>query len=165
MNDTTPMTIEELCRETERELARLGLANAQSDGRVTGAPDARAVRYYGTLGLLPRPQIVGRQATYDGGHVRRLIAIKALQLEGLPLAKIQERLFGRTDAELDALIAAVTANGKTAPRGPKPIVWRELALSPGLKLMAEANWTPPDDPAEIESLFRAALAALRAPIE
>lgn len=161
MNEPTSLTIEELCRETERELARLGLANAQSDGRVTGAPDARAVRYYGTLGLLPRPNIVGRQAVYDVGHIRRLVAIKALQLKGLPLAKIQERLFGRTDAELDALIATVAENGKTTPRGPKPIVWRELALSPGLKLLAEAEWTPPDDPAELESLFRAALAALR----
>lgn len=163
MNDT--MTIEELCTETERELARLGLADAQSDGRVTAAPDIRAVRYYTTLGLLHRPRIVGRQAVYDAGHVRRLVAIKALQLEGLPLAKIQERLFGRSETELDALIAAATPNGTAAKTsGAKPTVWREFVLSPGLKLMAEADWSPPADAAELDRIIRAAVAALRSSI-
>ncbi len=161
MNDTTPMTIEELCTETERELARLGLADAQSDGRVTAAPDIRAVRYYTTLGLLHRPRIAGRQAVYDAGHVRRLVAIKALQLEGLPLAKIQERLFGRSETELDALIAAVTTNGQAKENAVKPTVWREFVLSPGLKLMAEADWSPPADAAELDRIIRAAVAALR----
>src|SRR5438445_11380512 len=97
-------SLEELSTEVERLLAQRGLLAAQPDPRVSAAPDARTVRYYTTLGLLDRPAIVGRQARYFSRHAQQLLAIKALQIAGLPLADIQERLFGRSEAELKAVV-------------------------------------------------------------
>lgn len=154
------MTIEELCQATARELARRGLAQAQPDGRVTDAPDVRTVRYYGTLGLLPRPRIVGRQASYDVEHVNRLVAVKALQRQGWSLAKIQQWLWGRTDEELQAVIETATP-AAVAAEPPCATLWREIILTPGLKLLAASDWTPPADSAALEARFHAALAALR----
>src|SRR5437867_10515760 len=97
-----PFTLEELSAEVERELGERGLLGAAPDPRVSAAPDARTVRYYTTLGLIDRPTIVGRQARYGRRHLRQLVAIKALQAGALPLAEIQQRLYGRTEAELAA---------------------------------------------------------------
>src|SRR5438445_8145701 len=98
-------SLEELSTEVERLLAQRGLLSAQADPRVSAAPDARTVRYYTTLGLLDRPTIVGRQARYSARHLHQLLAIKALQAAGLPLSQVQERLFGRSEAELQRLVS------------------------------------------------------------
>src|SRR2546423_9398499 len=101
------MMLDELSDRVARELGERGLLGAAADGRVSAAPDARTVRYYTTLGLLDRPAIIGRQARYSARHLHQLLAIKALQAAGLPLAQIQERLFGRSDAELQRLVASL----------------------------------------------------------
>src|SRR5438270_2788419 len=105
--DAASYALEELSAEVERLLSARGLLSAQGDPRVSAAPDARTVRYYTTLGLLDRPAIIGRQARYSARHLHQLLAIKALQAAGLPLAQIQERLFGRSDAELQRLVASL----------------------------------------------------------
>src|SRR5260221_5766148 len=102
-------SLEELSTEVERLLALRGLLSAQGDPRVSAVPEARTVRYYTTLGLLDRPAIVGRQARYSDRHVAQLMAIKALQAVELPLAAIQQRLYGRSDAELLALVGSLAA--------------------------------------------------------
>src|SRR3954468_23202684 len=100
-------SLDELSAEVERLLRFHGLIGAAyPDARVSAAPDARTVRYYTTLGLLDRPSIVGRQARYGQRHLLQLLAIKGFQVRGLPLAEIQERLYGRSDAELQGLIEA-----------------------------------------------------------
>src|SRR6266550_5070389 len=98
------MMLDELSNRVAGELAERGLLGAATDARVSAAPDARTVRYYTTLGLLDRPQIENRQARYGERHVLQLLAIKALQSRDLPLAQIQEMLYGRSDAELQQLI-------------------------------------------------------------
>ncbi|MFQ3638998.1 MAG: MerR family transcriptional regulator [Chloracidobacterium sp.] len=156
------MTIEELCQATAHELARRGLATPQPDGRVTDAPDERTVRYYQTLGLLPRPSVLGRKSCYAAVHVQRLLAIKALQRQGWSLAKIQQWLVGRTDEELHALIDRVSESVRSEGQSLPTTVWREVTLLPGLKLLAATDWSPPvEDTAALEALFRAALAMLR----
>jgi DNA-binding transcriptional MerR regulator len=138
-------TLDTLAEEAGKLLGEHGLLGAQADRRVNGAPDGRTVRYYTTLGLLDPPAIQGRQARYGRRHVLQLAAIKALQASRLSLAEIQERLYGRSDAELLAVLAAAPA---PAPRpaarepGPRPLRWREVAIEPGLRLMAEESWTP-----------------------
>src|SRR5436305_12837877 len=109
------LSLPELSAEVEAALSRLGLLGAAADARVSPAPDARTVRYYATLGLLDRPAIVGRQARYGQRHLLQLLAIKGLQGCALPLAEIQERLYGRSDAELEALIGALAREAAEAP--------------------------------------------------
>src|SRR5437016_14312387 len=116
------MMLDELSDRVAHELGERGLLGAAADGRVSAAPDARTVRYYTTLGLLDRPRIEGRQARYGERHVLQLLAIKALQTFDLPLAEIQQRLYGRSDAELKALVdsLAAEARAKPAPTPPSP---------------------------------------------
>lgn len=167
MNETSAtLTLDELEREVERRLRALGLLETQRDGRVSPAPDARTVRYYTTLGLVDRPRIVDREARYGRRHVLQLCAVKVLQAAGLPLAEVQSRLYGRSDAELEALLAPLVAAPPSRPAHaraePRPICWRECTIEPGLKLVAEAGWSPHLDPATREERIRAALAALSA---
>lgn len=140
--------LDELSREVARRLARHGLAEAQADGRVAATPDPRTIRYYQTLGLVDRPIYRGRTAWYGMRHALQLIAIKLLQANGHPLAAIQARLYGRTDAELEQMAgSAVRSTNKQLPEV-RPIVWREITIEPGLKLMVDSAWTMKTDPTE-----------------
>lgn len=154
------VSLEELAEAVQRDLSRRGFLEAQSDGRVSAAPDARTVRYYTTLGLLDRPRIVDRQARYGKRHLLQLLAIKALQGESLPLAQIQEHLYGRSDAELEALLGAVSEALGRKPSAHRLVVWRELTLEPGLKILVEEGWSMGKDPAALLERVRAAFAAL-----
>ena len=150
------MTLEELLQQAAGMIAKSGLNAAQDDARVSSVPDARTIRYYATLGLLDRPKIVEREAQYNRRHLLQIVAIKALQTDSLPLARIQERLYGRTDAELEALIAA----SRRRPAELRPVRWQEIAVEPGLKILAQEGWSPRIDSAALEEKIRAAIAAL-----
>jgi len=161
------LTLEELCREASRRLREAGLAEA-ADGRVSPEPDARTVRYYGTLGLVDRPRIEGQRAVYGRRQLLQLLAVKALQARGggLKLAEIQARLYGRSERELEGLVAAVAREARersaAAPPTPRAVVWREVVLEPGVKLMVEEGWSPVKDPAMLSEEVAAALRALAA---
>ena len=150
------MTLEELCLDVGRELDRRGLST-QPDGRVLPAPDARTVRYYQTYGLLDRPSREGREARYGERHRLQLLAIKAFQAAGLGLAEIQRRVYGCSNLELETLLQSVER-----PLEAQPVVWREVTLEPGLKLMVEQSWSPGRSPADLENRVKAVLAALTA---
>ena len=161
MNETSTLTLEELCAEVVAEVDRRGLREAQEDGRVSAAPDARTVRYYATYGLVDRPSKEGREVRYGRRHVLQLVALKALQARGVPLAEIQARVYGRSNSELEALLRTEEeARGRRPAQRPAAVLWREVALEPGLKLMVEEGWTPGMSPDVLESRVRAALAAL-----
>jgi DNA-binding transcriptional MerR regulator len=156
------LTLDDLSSEVTRALAAFGLLGAAPDARVSAAPDARTVRYYTTLGLLDRPSIENRQARYSERHLLQLLAIKALQAFDLPLAEIQQRLYGRSDAELKQLIEVLAAESRAqqTPAQLPALVLREVVLEPGLRLVAEEGWVPRDE-AALEQKIRAALSALR----
>jgi hypothetical protein len=88
----------------------------------------------------------------------QLLAIKGFQKRSLPLAEIQERLYGRSDAELEALIEAL---GREAAGTPAPGIVatrvRELIVEPGLRLLVEEGYRPDSG---VETKIRAALDAL-----
>lgn len=153
------MTLEQLSGEVAAKLAGLGLLGAAPDARVSAAPDARTVRYYTTLGLLDRPAIENRQARYGERHLLQLLAIKVLQSLDLPLAQIQELMYGRSDAELRQLIDSLPPPRQTAPELPA-LTLREVVLEPGLRLVAEDGWAPRDE-AALEQRIRAAVRALK----
>jgi hypothetical protein len=74
-NPDASLTLDELSTEVGRLLEEKALLEAQADGRgARAAPDARTVRYYGTLGLVDRPSIVDREARYGRRHVLQLVA-------------------------------------------------------------------------------------------
>jgi len=161
-NPDAALTLDELSQEVSRLLEEKALLEAQADGRVAAAPDARTVRYYGTLGLVDRPSIVEREARYGRRHVLQLVAVKALQARGLPLAEIQARLYGRSNSELETLLSAVSQE-RPRPDGIRALRWREVTVEPGLKVMVEDGWAPRSSSAALEERIRAALAALSTP--
>lgn len=110
MNSPTERwTLDELTARVTEALAQ-GYDGAAS-GRVRDVPDRRTIRYYTTLGLVDRPaEMRGRTALYGRRHLLQLVAIKKLQASGRTLVEVQERLAGRTDAELANL-------GETVPEG------------------------------------------------
>jgi hypothetical protein len=133
IGDITAWTLAELATLAARALAD-GQVRAAS-GRVTGLPDGRLIRWYTTIGLLDRPAIgPGRFARYGPRHLHQLVAVKRLQARGLPLAEIQARLAGATDAQLRR-IAAVPPGLADSPAG-------GLADSPTGRF-----WTRPAAPA------------------
>jgi DNA-binding transcriptional MerR regulator len=108
----------------------------QSNGQIRDVPNARTIRYYTTLGLIDRPaEMRGRTALYATRHLLQLVAIKRLQLEGLALSAIQERLAGATNEALARLARLPAHLDRPAGEGPAPS--RPPVLS-GLRPPAEA---------------------------
>ena len=109
-------TIEQLTTQATAELTADEGAK-QSSGRVREAPDVRTLRYYTTLGLLDRPSFFrGRTGYYGRRHLLQILAIKKLQAQRLPLAEIQRRLLGATDALLSELSGRDASTGAAAGR-------------------------------------------------
>lgn len=163
MNDPWPYTLDELCLEVERCLEHYGFRERVIDHRISAAPDARTVRYYTSLGLVDRPRIVSRHARYGPRNLVQLLAVKALQVQDLALADIQQRLFGRSEAELLAIVEAAAAALQPAAPAFHAVVWREITIEPGLKLLVEESWRPTQEPSRLEARIIAALAALHSP--
>ncbi len=152
------LTLDELSVEVGQLLNKYALLGAQQDNRVSPVPDARTIRYYTTLGLIDRPTINGRQALYGRRHVLQVLSIKALQAINLPLSEIQTRLYGRSDSELEALLASLAEFWKKSEEQSKKGVeqvhitsWREIVVEPGVKIMIQDDWKPQQD---IESTLR-----------
>ena len=103
MGDVTgEWTLAELVGRAARALTDVRAPN----GRVTGLPDARMIRWYSTIGIVDKPSgFRGRTALYGQRHLLQLVAVKRLQAEGQPLAEIQARLTGATEATLRHIAA------------------------------------------------------------
>jgi DNA-binding transcriptional MerR regulator len=155
------LTLDELATQVQTLLDERGLLEAQADGRISAAPDPRTVRYYTTLGLLDRPEIVAREARYGRRHVLQLCAIKAMQAAGMPLAEVLSVLYGRSNPELEALIASTGASRQSRAPAIRALTWREFTVEPGLKIIVEQGWTQRMTTAALEERIRAVLAALK----
>lgn len=68
-------------------------------GQVGESLTERNIRYYRSLGLIAPPK-AGRGKGFGSLQRRQLVAIRILQSEGLPLRRIQELLFGKSEDEL-----------------------------------------------------------------
>ncbi|MFE5401689.1 MerR family transcriptional regulator [Streptomyces sp. NPDC056580] len=96
----------------------------------------RTVRFYGSRGLLPPPEIGPRRVgRYGPGHEARLALIEELQQQGMTLAAI-ERYLRRLPPELSphdlAIHRAVVASW--APEAPETVSRRELERRAGRPL-------------------------------
>lgn len=113
------------------DLKQMGL-ETQTDRRASALPDARAVRYYTSLGLLDPPLIQARKAHYHAGHKEQVLLIKLLQARGLSLQQIQQQYYGISARERQTLLH----NLKQDIQVPEPValLWQEYQLAPGLRL-------------------------------
>ena len=106
-------TIQELA-ETANAWCR-DRALQPANGQTASELSARTLHYYRSVGLLDAPQS-GAGRGYGRRHLLQLKAIRILQAHGLPLSRIQQLLFGRSDEELEQIaesagkIDAETAN-------------------------------------------------------
>lgn len=95
----TGWTLEELTARVAAALDGTAYAGAPN-GRVRDVPDARAIRWYATIGLVDRPTMRGRTALYGPRHLAQLVAIKRRQSQGRRIADIQVELSEAPDALL-----------------------------------------------------------------
>src|SRR5262249_8979447 len=134
--ETETFTIDELAERAQQWLAEHGL-DAHYYRRVQDAPSERTIRYYRTHGLIDEPIKAGREPRFTRRHILQPVAIKALQTRGLSHDRIQAQLYGRTDAELEAIVEASLPRAAAAP--PPVVVVHEFALAPGLRLAADPS--------------------------
>jgi DNA-binding transcriptional MerR regulator len=120
---------------------RYGIEELADLGGVT----RRTVRYYLQEGLLPPPLGLGRGRHYGEEHLKRLLEVKALQEEGLPLVAIRAGVggAGRHARALEARAAAET----TLPRS----AWSRLEILPGVELNVSSAYRLPS-PGRIREL-------------
>jgi DNA-binding transcriptional MerR regulator len=117
-------TLEELAARVKAALDGPAYAGAPN-GRVRDVPDARAIRWYATIGLVDRPATMrGRTAIYGPRHLLQLIAVKRRQAQGRRLADIQAELAGASDATLRA-IAGIDVAVPVADAPARPRFWAE----------------------------------------
>jgi DNA-binding transcriptional MerR regulator len=106
---TAEFTLEELARAVQGwcEQYRVYPANGQASEELT----ERTIRYYRTLGLLDPP--VGNYAkTFSQKHRLQLVAIRFYQAQGLPLRKIRDALYGKSEEDLAELEEQVRTAGQ-----------------------------------------------------
>lgn len=104
----------------------------------------RTVRYYIQIGLVDRPEGMGKGAFYTERHVEQLMQVRKWQLAGLSLERIAEVMKQPAAGELPP-----------APRRPGSVeVWSHLVVADGLEVTLEpsrAGLTPD----EVRAFFRA----------
>lgn len=107
MNDEILLSLEDLAQRTALPL--------------------RTVRYYIQLGLVDRPEGVGRGARYGRHHLEQLLLVQSMQRRGLSLEQIGE--FVRRD---------VVATPPALPRAPGDVeMWSRLFVQDGVELHVE----------------------------
>lgn len=104
----------------------------------------RTVRYYIQLGLVDRPQGVGRGAYYTERHVEQLLLVRKWQLAGLSLERIGELLKGQAAGPLPP----------TPRRAGTVEVWSHLVVADGVELMVEPGRAGLS-PEQVRAFFRA----------
>jgi DNA-binding transcriptional MerR regulator len=108
----------------------------------------RTVRYYIQMGLVDRPDGVGKGASYGPRHLEQLLLIRKWQLAGLSLERIGEILKAQGEGPLPP-----------TPRRPGSVeVWSHLVVADGVELTVEPGRAGLS-PEALRAFFRAVTAA------
>lgn len=75
---------------------------------------SRTVRYYIQQGLLPSPDARGPGAHYGAEHLDRLLLIRRLQRQHLPLAEIRRRIEALDAHQVRLLLAAPASSSRNS---------------------------------------------------
>lgn len=89
---------------------------------------ARTIRYYIGQGLLAPAYGRGPSATYDRGHLLRLLFIQRLKDQRYSLAQIKEHVSRLTDEEIERMLGMASETPED--------VWRRIALHPDIEVHA-----------------------------
>ena len=81
---------------------RISPANGQASDEIS----ERTIRYYRTLGLLD-PANGSYIKTFSEKHRLQLIAIRIYQARGIPLRKIREELYGKSQEDLNLFVKRI----------------------------------------------------------
>jgi DNA-binding transcriptional MerR regulator len=101
------------------------------NGRVRDVPDARAIRWYATIGLVDKPAAMrGRTALYGERHLLQLVAVKRRQAHGRSIAEIQAELAGASEATLREIAAVPDPPPATEPAPRTARFWTERPAPP-----------------------------------
>lgn len=105
---------------------------------------SRTVRYYVQRGLLPPPVFKGKDSAYAKDHLVRLLAIKKLQADYLPLDAITAELEGKSLEEIEAIAKSKPRPVPSPDVRPQQIVittplvradsWRRHEVARGLEI-------------------------------
>ncbi len=148
------VSLEELTAIANRVLESVALA--VDDGRTSDRVDARTIRFYQTLAILPKPTYEGRRAIYHSEHLVRVLAAKHLQAEGFTLAQIQSLLPARSFDELASALFALSLEPRTVPSPTTPpSTLLALTLAPGVTVVIDQSIVS-DSAALIRALTRTA---------
>lgn len=152
-----PRTLGEVADLADRLLAAAGLAPPRSTTE-------RTVRFYVSRGVVRPPVGRGASARWEYGHLLDLLAVRIAQHEGIALEAHAAACAERSDADVEAMVAARLGAVTPAPvpAAPPPAelpgeAWRRVALGPDAELHLAADHPLWHDPARRE----AALAAVR----
>ena len=107
----TEFTLEELT-DAVRDWCdehRLSPANGQASDEIS----ERTIRYYRTLGLLDAPS-GSYVKSFSEKHRLQLLAIRIYQTQGIPLRKIRDELYGRSEEDLEVFVKQFTRKSKGA---------------------------------------------------
>lgn len=105
------------------------LLPADRAARPKDEVNARLIRHYTTVGLLPLPQREGREARYGRRHLLQLLALRRLMADGLSGRSLYAALAGQEDAGLERL----ARHGVGAPEGAPEATSNVMAYVLGLK--------------------------------
>ena len=136
-------SLEELAAQVQAwtEKHQVFPANGQAAEEIT----ERTIRYYRTLGLLDAP--IGSYAkTFSKKHKLQLIAIRFYQSLGLPLRKIRDELYGKSEEDLAALERQIARHGGKTVSLALPMVppvasesWSAIPLAGNFLLISREN--------------------------
>jgi len=97
---TKRWTIQELAEMVNTWCRDRGVKPA--NGQTANELSVRTLHYYRSSGLLDAPDS-GAGPGYRQRHFLQLASLRILQAQGLPLSRIQQLLFGRSDEELEQI--------------------------------------------------------------
>jgi DNA-binding transcriptional MerR regulator len=85
-----------------------------ANGQVADAISERTIRYYRSLGLLDAPPGAYLRA-FTEKHRLQLLAIRIYQAQGIPLRRIHEELYGKSETELREFVRKAEIQLRQAP--------------------------------------------------
>ena len=116
----------------------------QERGTVSDFPDERTIRFYLSEGLIDAPdERRGSASLFGYRNLLQLMVVKKLQAEHFPIRKIREIVAGRSETELEELLAE---DGSTKSSGRDPMDYLRgllpMAKSPNFRAQVVMSSVP-----------------------